>query len=149
MRSSFGQSQPSRRSARQANGLVDDDVDYVQGPRYDDGDENDDDDEEMAEDYGSDEDDFCKQRMPEQHPAIRTTVQLYGISPSNFYDETPSATDSLAELMDGDRPFLDLNPHYQRNVVWPRKAKKMLIDSMFEGFFVPPVGLTLCIIGLS
>lgn len=43
------------------------------------------------------------------------------------------------ELMDGDRPYLDLNPHYQRNVVWTRKAKIMLIDSMFGGFFVPPV----------
>lgn len=43
--------------------------------------------------------------------------------------------------MSGERPYLDLNPHYQRNVVWTRKAKQMLIDSMFEGFFVPPVTL--------
>ena len=44
--------------------------------------------------------------------------------------------------MSGERPYLDLNPHYQRNVVWTRKAKQMLIDSMFEGFFIPPVGPT-------
>ena len=44
--------------------------------------------------------------------------------------------------MSGERPYLDLNPHYQRNVVWTRKAKQMLIDSMFEGFFIPPVRLT-------
>ena len=46
------------------------------------------------------------------------------------------------DLMSGERPYLDLNPHYQRNVVWTRKAKQMLIDSMFEGFFIPPVRLT-------
>ena len=41
--------------------------------------------------------------------------------------------------MSGDKPYLDLNPHYQRNVVWTRKAKQMLIDSMFKGFLIPPV----------
>lgn len=81
--------------------------------------------EEEIDDFDEDEDEenedgFHNQRMPEQHPAVRTTVQLM-------------------ELMDGDRPYLDLNPHYQRDVVWTRNAKQMLIDSMFHGFFIPPV----------
>lgn len=42
-----------------------------------------------------------------------------------------------AELMNG--PYLDLAPHYQRGVVWPRKAMRLLIDSMWKGYYIPPV----------
>lgn len=38
-------------------------------------------------------------------------------------------------------PYLDLAPHYQRNVVWTRKAMCLLIDSMWRGYYIPPVGI--------
>ncbi|KAH7920066.1 hypothetical protein BV22DRAFT_1040298 [Leucogyrophana mollusca] len=34
---------------------------------------------------------------------------------------------------------IDLNPVYQRGVVWPERKQIGLIDSMFRNFFVPPV----------
>lgn len=36
-------------------------------------------------------------------------------------------------------PYLDLAPHYQRGVVWTRKAMRLLIDSMWKGYYIPPV----------
>lgn len=36
-------------------------------------------------------------------------------------------------------PYLDLAPHYQRDVVWSRKAMRLLIDSMRNGYYIPPV----------
>lgn len=41
------------------------------------------------------------------------------------------------ELMNG--PYLDLAPHYQRGVVWNQKAMRLLIDSMWKGYYIPPV----------
>jgi uncharacterized protein with ParB-like and HNH nuclease domain len=38
-------------------------------------------------------------------------------------------------------PYLDLAPHYQRDVVWSRKAMSLLIDSMLKGYYIPPVGV--------
>ncbi|KAG2150495.1 hypothetical protein DEU56DRAFT_32120 [Suillus clintonianus] len=35
--------------------------------------------------------------------------------------------------------FIDLNPIYQRDVVWPETKQIGLIDSIFRNFYVPPV----------
>ncbi|KAF8844680.1 hypothetical protein BDN67DRAFT_894469 [Paxillus ammoniavirescens] len=35
--------------------------------------------------------------------------------------------------------FIDLNPSYQRDVVWPESKQIGLIDSIFRNFYVPPV----------
>ncbi|KAF9222541.1 hypothetical protein BS17DRAFT_735287 [Gyrodon lividus] len=35
--------------------------------------------------------------------------------------------------------FIDLNPSYQRDVVWPENKQIGLIDSIFRNFYVPPV----------
>ena len=35
--------------------------------------------------------------------------------------------------------FMDLNPHYQRNVVWRRRNMIKLIDSLWKRFYIPPV----------
>jgi len=115
-------------------------LDAVPGPisDFEENDAQDEEDDDMDEDE-DEEDAFLQQRMPEQHPAIRTTIQLMGMHRWwEIFIFSVFAHIHL-ELMDGDRPYLDLNPHYQRNVVWTRKAKIMLIDSMFGGFFVPPV----------
>ena len=99
------------------------------------------DDFEDQDDDDAGDDEFSRsQRMPPQNPATRTCFQLMGKMP--FPSFTLPARTSLilgTELMNGDPPYLDLNPHYQRNVVWTRKAKQLLIDSMFEGFYIPPV----------
>lgn len=34
---------------------------------------------------------------------------------------------------------LDLNPHYQRDVVWNQSNMSNLIDSILQGYYVPPV----------
>ncbi|THH32294.1 hypothetical protein EUX98_g1899 [Antrodiella citrinella] len=39
-------------------------------------------------------------------------------------------------VMDGD---IDLNPAYQREVVWTDDKKTMLLDSIFRNFYVPPI----------
>ncbi|PPQ98551.1 hypothetical protein CVT24_004042 [Panaeolus cyanescens] len=35
--------------------------------------------------------------------------------------------------------FIDLNPPYQREVVWPESKQSGLIDSLFRNFYIPPV----------
>ena len=35
--------------------------------------------------------------------------------------------------------FMDLNPHYQRNVVWRRRNMIKLIDSLWKRYYIPPV----------
>lgn len=60
---------------KRANGVHEDEM-LVDSSDYEENTPQDDEDDEMEED---DEDDmFLQQRMPEQHPAIRTTVQLMG-----------------------------------------------------------------------
>ncbi|KAJ7180176.1 hypothetical protein C8R43DRAFT_1117504 [Mycena crocata] len=34
---------------------------------------------------------------------------------------------------------IDLNPPYQRDIVWTAAKQAMLIDSLFRGFYIPPV----------
>ncbi|KAJ7904596.1 hypothetical protein B0H14DRAFT_2327946, partial [Mycena olivaceomarginata] len=34
---------------------------------------------------------------------------------------------------------IDLNPPYQRDVVWPVQKQALLIDSLFRNFYIPPV----------
>ena len=81
MRTSLGQRRQGKQSARKSNGEVtsDEDMDFVQGPTYDneEDDAQDDGDDDIDEDE-DEEDEFFQQRMPEQHPAIRTTIQLMG-----------------------------------------------------------------------
>ena len=67
------QSTTNQKEAEQAyDTLGDDEIN-----NFDDDDGDDDEDEEN-------EDGFHDQRMPEQHPAVRTTVQLMGISHSSI-----------------------------------------------------------------
>ena len=35
--------------------------------------------------------------------------------------------------------YMDLNPHYQRNVVWRRRNMIKLIDSLWKRYYIPPV----------
>lgn len=80
MRTSFGQR--GRRSNGRPNGsrISQEGMDSASQP-ISDSEENDaqnDEDDDMDEDE-DEEDPFLQQRMPEQHPAIRTTIQLMGI----------------------------------------------------------------------
>ncbi|KAJ7665540.1 hypothetical protein B0H17DRAFT_1143428 [Mycena rosella] len=34
---------------------------------------------------------------------------------------------------------IDLNPPYQREIVWPAQKQALLIDSLFRNFYIPPV----------
>ncbi|EJU04163.1 hypothetical protein DACRYDRAFT_63803 [Dacryopinax primogenitus] len=47
-----------------------------------------------------------------------------------------TASDLHALIHDG---FIDLEPEYQRDVVWPEKKQIMLIDSMLNNFYIPAV----------
>ena len=53
------------------------------------------------------------------------------------YDFAKRKVSKLLELMNS--KYLDLNPHYQRDIVWSRSAMSHLIDSMLKGYYVPPV----------
>ncbi|KAI9817576.1 MAG: hypothetical protein M1827_001188 [Pycnora praestabilis] len=49
-------------------------------------------------------------------------------------------TRSLSQILDLlDSPFLDLNPEYQRDVVWADTRMSALIDSLMENYYIPPV----------
>jgi len=45
--------------------------------------------------------------------------------------------EELVDLMNG--PYLDINPDYQRGVVWKHPRMSGLIDSLIENYYVPPV----------
>ncbi|KZO98810.1 hypothetical protein CALVIDRAFT_553632 [Calocera viscosa TUFC12733] len=47
-----------------------------------------------------------------------------------------TASDLHALIHEG---FIDLDPEYQRDVVWPEKKQQMLIDSMLNNFYIPAV----------
>ena len=53
------------------------------------------------------------------------------------YDFAKRKVSKILELMNSE--YLDLDPHYQRGIVWARPAMSHLIDSMFKGYYVPPV----------
>ncbi|MCJ1467216.1 hypothetical protein MMC07_005839 [Pseudocyphellaria aurata] len=63
------------------------------------------------------------------------------------YEHAKRKLSQLTELMNG--PYLDLAPHYQRGVVWTRKAMRLLIDSMWKGYYIPPVIFNLELIELE
>ena len=45
--------------------------------------------------------------------------------------------DRLMELLENQR--IDIDPDYQREVVWPQNRMSGLIDSLFENCYIPPV----------
>lgn len=46
----------------------------------------------------------------------------------------------LQQLMDLlETPYLDLNPEYQRDVVWNKTRMTGLINSLFEDYYIPPI----------
>lgn len=53
------------------------------------------------------------------------------------YRPTQHSTDGLFKLMQlGD---IDVDPDYQRDVVWNEARQVALIDSMFQNYYIPPV----------
>ncbi|KAF8514206.1 hypothetical protein BU17DRAFT_52702 [Hysterangium stoloniferum] len=52
----------------------------------------------------------------------------------------PWSTASLHDAMHAG--FIDVNPPYQRDVVWPETKQIGLIDSIFRNFYIPPVIFT-------
>lgn len=53
----------------------------------------------------------------------------------------PGKLINTLDLMNG--PYLDLAPHYQRDVVWTSRAMAHLIDSLWKGYYIPPVNSSL------
>lgn len=56
--------------------------------------------------------------LPKPRPFNRTVIELYDLLSSEY---------------------MDLDPEYQRDVVWPDKMKSELISSLLNNFYVPPV----------
>lgn len=75
--------------------------------------------------------------MPPYEHAKRQLSQLFGGYHLGNITQEPMLKKN-AELMNGQ--YLDLEPHYQRGVVWSRRAMRLLIDSMWKGYYIPPVG---------
>lgn len=53
------------------------------------------------------------------------------------YNSAKRKVSKLLELMNGG--YLDLEPHYQRGVIWNKDAMSRFIESMIRGYYVPPV----------
>ncbi|KAI6000605.1 hypothetical protein EDD15DRAFT_2193192 [Pisolithus albus] len=53
----------------------------------------------------------------------------------------PSATSYSAKELHAliHEGYIDLNPSYQRDVVWPESKQIGLIDSIFRNFYIPPI----------
>ena len=85
MKPSVGQRYQGRQSSRRTNDILSGEISIEQGQvsDYEGNDVQDGEDDDIEDDEGEEdeEDEFFQQRMPEQHPAIRTTVQLMGSSP--------------------------------------------------------------------
>ena len=105
-RSTLGSRRQGRHSSGKTNGLLDDDMvvdqdhisDYEENGAQDDGDQ------DMSDD-DDDEDPFAQQRMPEQHPAIRTTVQLMGM-PGLYVSKDSNISADKCSRVDGWGPSL-------------------------------------------
>ena len=80
MRTSFGQRGRGTGGRANVNRNSEEGMDSVPQPisDFEENDAQDDEDDDMDEDE-DEEDAFLQQRMPEQHPAIRTTIQLMGM----------------------------------------------------------------------
>lgn len=106
----------------------------------DDDDDDDDDDEEEGEYEDDEEEDEgvfkSRLKMPPYEHAKRKLSQLTGMSLA-FSDVIFLAGSYQLDLMNG--PYLDLAPHYQRDVVWTSRAMTHLIDSLWKGYYIPPV----------
>jgi hypothetical protein len=56
------------------------------------------------------------------------------LPPSTASEET---LEDLLKQMNG--PYLELNPEYQRKVVWNKARMEGLIESLMENYYVPPI----------
>ncbi|KAI9701288.1 MAG: hypothetical protein M1836_001958 [Candelina mexicana] len=80
-------------------------------------------DEGLYEDEDEDDDDGGSTFIPKQ-----------SLSDSQC---TSRSLESILNLING--PYLDLDPDYQRDVVWADTRMSALIDSLIENYYVPPV----------
>lgn len=101
--------------------------------------EGEDDEDDEEEDADGDDIGIFKKglKMPPYEHAKRKLSHLVGRL--RGWKKLYSPNLPIEELMNG--PYLDLAPHYQRGVVWTRKAMRLLIDSMWKGYYIPPVWL--------
>ncbi|MCJ1260431.1 hypothetical protein MMC22_000292 [Lobaria immixta] len=83
---------------------------------------------------GDDEDDEDREEQEDNEDRSVLFKKSLKMPP---YEHAKRKLSQLIELMNG--PYLDLAPHYQRGVVWTRKAMGLLIDSMWKGYYIPPV----------
>ncbi|KAK3061918.1 hypothetical protein LTS18_005178 [Coniosporium uncinatum] len=101
-----------------------DDDDPFRDPFHDPDEEPDDDvdeqdtEEEEEEDDGTPGEFQTKQKLTPSQPILLTVEQLI-------------------DLLNG--PYLDINPDYQRGMVWSGQQMSGLINSLLENYYVPPI----------
>jgi hypothetical protein len=117
---SHGQMTSSR--IQQANAAVEEDIQNLSDEL----------DEEVDDDDAGDDMDFGG-RLPVPVSYNRTLLELY----SNI----PPILLSLTNVLDlvKDARYMNINPDYQRDVVWSEQRMVHLIDSLFRNFYVPPL----------
>ena len=87
-----------------------------------------DEDDEFAEHDDNEECDFAEgEKLRSAHIVARKVEDLVGRCRSSTWEGTSNIADAPLELLNG--PFLDLNPPYQREVVWSSKVSLPTIPS--------------------
>ncbi|KAG9316365.1 hypothetical protein JVU11DRAFT_2398 [Chiua virens] len=96
--------------------------------------------DELDDDFGSDEDNadpnvFRISNALTPPSAMSYSTQELHSKPADIFDE------HLSNMPQGfiHEGYIDLNPSYQRDIVWPESKQIGLIDSIFRNFYVPPV----------
>ncbi|KAJ3900468.1 hypothetical protein F5879DRAFT_992846 [Lentinula edodes] len=88
----------------------------------------------------SDIDQLSVQRKPSKSRSVRSTATVGDFEMPKALKRPRDATFSVRSLYDDiKRGLIDVNPEYQRDVVWKAEKQIMLIDSVFTNHYMPPV----------
>ncbi|KAJ3926008.1 MAG: hypothetical protein NXY57DRAFT_967015 [Lentinula lateritia] len=85
-------------------------------------------------------DQLSLQRAPSKSRSIRSTANVVDFEMPKALKRPRDTTFSVRSLYDDmKRGLIDVNPEYQRDVVWKAEKQIMLIDSVFTNHYMPPI----------
>ncbi|KAF8823621.1 hypothetical protein HHX47_DHR9000488 [Lentinula edodes] len=80
------------------------------------------------------------QRTPSKSTSVGSSANVVDFDMPKALKRPRDVTFSVRSLYDDiKRGLIDVNPEYQRDVVWKAEKQMMLIDSVFTNHFMPPI----------
>ncbi|KAG8934386.1 hypothetical protein FRC01_003343 [Tulasnella sp. 417] len=90
--------------------------------------------------YDSDLTDLSEEYAPGPSNSKKTTTARPGYKPRNVLRPPKTSTYSAWSLYEWiQNGGIELEPEYQRDVVWPDSKQTKLIDSILRNFYIPPI----------